>query len=476
MAVTAPNGAKTSPESRDVVAELVLNSKEERRSFYRSVFSLVLPMALQNLINVAVTSTDVIMLGSVGETVLSACSLAGQVQFIMTLIFFGLTSGAAVLTAQYWGKGDTNTIEKTIGIAMRISLLVAIFFTTVVMLFPAQVMSIFTPETPVIEEGVTYLRIVSLSYILTSITIVYLNIMRSVERVVISTIVFLCSFVCNIIINSLLIFGLFGLPKLGIAGAAIGTVVARALELTITLIYSRRKANPVRLRFSYLFVRNKLLFRDFFKFSIPVTLNELMWGLGVSMNSVVIGHLGSTVVAANSVAQVTRQLATVVAFGLANATAIMIGKAIGGNFYDRAEAYAKRFVKLTLVAGAVGAVVVLLVGPIASATLNLSDEAKGYLSIMMLVMSYFVIGQAFNTTMIVGVFRAGGDTKFGLFLDVATMWGGSILMGALCAFVFHWSVPWVYVVLMSDEILKLPFSAWRYKTKKWLKNVTRDFT
>lgn len=452
-----------------------MGSKAERRSFYRSVFSLVLPMALQNLINVAVTSADVLMLGSVGETVLSASSLAGQVQFIMTLFFFGLTSGAAVLTAQYWGKGDTKTIEKVIGIAMRFSLLVSVVFTAVVLIFPAQVMSIFTTEQPVIDEGVKYLQIVAVSYILTSITMVYLNIMRSVERVVISTIVYLCSLICNVLINSLLIFGLLGFPKMGIQGAAIGTVIARTLELVITLVYSRRKANPVRLHFKSLFVHNKVLFRDFLRFSIPVTLNELMWGLGVSMNSVIIGHMGSSVVAANSVAQVTRQLATVVAFGIANATAIMIGKAIGANFYEEAKLYAKRFVKLTLIFGAVGAVVVLGVAPIVLALMNLSPEAQGYLVVMMGIMSYFVFAQAFNTTAIVGIFRAGGDTKFGLFVDVTTMWCGSILMGAICAFVFHWPVAWVYVVLMSDEILKIPLTVWRYKSKKWLRNVTRDF-
>ncbi|MCI8501959.1 MAG: MATE family efflux transporter [Oscillospiraceae bacterium] len=462
-------------ESRDQVAEFALGSKEERRSFYKSVFFLVLPMALQNLINVAVTSADVLMLGSVGETVLSASSLAGQVQFVMTLIFFGLTSGAAVLTAQYWGKGDTKTIEKVIGIAMRFSILVAFLFTVVVELFPYQVMSIFTAEQPVIEEGVKYLQIVAVSYLLTSVTMVYLNIMRSVEKVVISTIVYLCSLLCNIGVNAVLIFGLLGCPKLGIQGAAIGTVIARTLELAITLVYSRKKSNPVRLHFKNLFVRNKILFRDFFRFSIPVTLNELMWGLGVSMNSVIIGHLGSPVVAANSVAQVTRQLATVVAFGIANATAILIGKAIGGNLYDKARLYAKRFLRLTLIFGGIGALIVLGVAPVVLALMNLSAEAQGYLVIMMGVMSYFVFGQAINTTMIVGIFRAGGDTKFGLFLDVSTMWGGSILLGALCAFVFHWSIPWVYVVLMSDEIIKLPFTIWRYKSQKWLRNVTRDF-
>ena len=453
-----------------------LQTKEERRSFYKSVFFLVLPMALQNLINVAVTSADVIMLGSVDETVLSASSLAGQVQFVMTLIFFGLTSGAAVLTAQYWGKGATNTIEKVIGIAMRFSLIVGALFTAAALLFPAQLMMIFTNEQPVIDEGAKYLQIVGISYLFTSVTMVYLNIMRSVERVVISTIVYLCSLICNIVINSILIFGLFGAPKLGIQGAAIGTVIARALELTITLIYSRRKENPVRLRFSYIFVRNKLLFLDFLRFSIPVTANELMWGLGVSMNSVIIGHLGSSVVAANSVAQVTRQLATVVAFGIAHATAIMGGKAIGAEQYEKAKLYAKRFVRLTLVFGGIGSVVVLGVAPIIPLFMNLTAQAQEYLVIMMAIMAYFVFAQAYNTTMVVGIFRGGGDTKFGLALDVLTMWGGSILFGFLCAFVFNWSVPWVYVVLMSDEVIKLPFTTWRYKSRKWLRNVTRDFS
>ena len=194
--------------------EPLLNSKEERRSFYRTVFALVLPMALQNLVNVAITSADVIMLGAVSETVLSASSLAGQVQFVMTLIYFGLTSGAAVLTAQYWGKGDTKTIESIIGIAMRISIIVGVIFTVVVELFPREVMMIFTSETPLIEEGAEYLRIVGFSYLFTSVTMIYLNIMRSVEKVVISTVVYLVSLFCNIVGNALFIYGVFGLPKM----------------------------------------------------------------------------------------------------------------------------------------------------------------------------------------------------------------------------------------------------------------------
>lgn len=445
----------------------------DNKSFYKMALALVMPMALQNLINVGITSVDVLMLGKVSETVLSAASLAGQVQFIMILIFFGLTSGAAVLTAQYWGKGDTKSIEKIMGICMRFSLLVSIFFTAAVLLFPAQIMKIFTSEAPVIAEGVKYLRIVSMSYILMAITMIYLNIMRSVERVIVSTVVYMISLVINVTIAAPLIFGLFGFPKLGIQGAAIATLASRAFELISVYIYARKFNNVLHFKLSSLLVRDKYLFRDFLVYSIPVTLNELMWGAGVAMNAVVIGHLGSSVVSANSVAQITRQLATVIAFGLANATAITVGKAIGENNLEAAKDYATRFIKLSLLAGVGGAIVILIVRPIALVALNLTPVTKGYLSTMMFVMSYFVVAQAFNTTLVVGVFRGGGDTKFGLFLDVSTMWCGSILLGVLAAFIFKWSVPIVYIILMSDEIIKIPLTILRYKSKKWLNNVTR---
>ncbi|MEG1869643.1 MAG: MATE family efflux transporter [Oscillospiraceae bacterium] len=431
-------------------------------------------MALQNLINVAVTSADVVMLGKVGEVSLSASSLAGQIQFIMTLIFFGLTSGAAVLTAQYWGKGDTKSIEKVLGIALRFSIVIGIIFFCGAFFFPSQIMSLFSPELPVIEQGAIYLKTVAPSYLFVSITIIYLNIIRSIERVLVSTIVYLISLIVNVVINAILIFGLFGFPQLGIQGAAIGTVIARAVELIIVIFYSRKLNHIINFKPSIIFIKDKRLFSDFLHYSIPVTLNELMWAGGTSMSALIIGHLGSPAVAANSVAQVTRQFATVVAFGLANATAIIIGKAIGEGKLDVAKLYAKRLVRLTLIAGFCGAIIILIIRPIAIANLVLSVEAQNYLSVMMFVMAYFTIGQAYNTTMIVGVFRSGGDTKFGLYLDVLTMWGGCILLGALCAFWLKWPVLAVYVVLRSDEIVKLPFTTYHYKKMKWLKSVTRE--
>lgn len=450
-----------------------INDKEEKKAFYKLVFTLVFPMALQNLINVGVTSADVIMLGQVGETALSGSSLAGQVQFIMSLIFFGLTSGAAVLTAQYWGKKDIRTIEKVLAITMRFALLVSVIFTLGALLFPAPIMRLYTSEEAVLNEGVKYLKIVGLSYIFVAATMIYLNVMRSVERVIISTVVYSISLVINVILNSIFIFGLFGFPAMGIQGAALATLIARISEFLIVWFYARKINRVVRFHFRDLFLRDKILMKDFLTYSISVMLNELLWGAGTSANAAIIGHLGSPVVAANSVIQVIRQLAMVVAFGIANATAIIIGKTIGEQKEELAKVYAKRFIRITLIVGLIGSLVILVVSQIAQNRMTLSQDAKYYLKIMMIVMSYFALCQAYNTTMVVGVFRAGGDTKFGLILDSTTLWGCSILFGALAAFVWKLPIPVVYAIIMSDEVIKIPLSTIRYKSYKWVRNVTR---
>ncbi|MGF0103347.1 MATE family efflux transporter [Bariatricus sp. SGI.019] len=444
------------------------------RVFYRNVFALVVPMALQNLINVGVTAIDVVMLGKVGETALSGSSLAGQIQFIMMLLFFGITSGATVLTAQYWGKKDTRTIEKILGMGLSVSLVVAAVFTIAALLIPETLMRIYSSDVEVITEGARYLRIVGLSYLCIAVTQVYLNIMRSIERVLIATFVYFMSLVVNVVVNALLIFGLCGFPKLGIVGAAIGTLCARITETVMVLVYARTRNRDVRIRLYDMFHIDRVLLRDYMVYAMPVVLNELMWGLGSSANTAVIGHMGSAAVAANSVAQVARQLATVVVFGISNATAIYLGKTIGERQILHARAYAKRFVGLSLLLGTIGGGIILLAAPVAGANLELTEQAKQYMNFMFFVMSYFTIAQSVNTTMVVGVFRSGGDTRFGLIMDVSTMWGCSILIGAVAAFVLHASVQVVYVILMSDELIKIPICVYRYRTYKWLNNVTRE--
>ncbi len=444
------------------------------KGFYRSVFALVFPMAIQNLINVGVTATDVFMLGRVGEKVLSGSSLAGQIQFIMMLVFFGITAGATVLTAQYWGKRDTATIEKILGMGLSGGIVIAAAFTVLALLIPERLVGIFTSDAEVIFEGAKYLRIVGLSYVFMAVTQVYLNIMRSIERVVVATVVYFVSLLVNIVINAVLIFGLFGAPRLEIAGAAIGTLCARITETVMVLLYARYKNKIVKIRVRNMVRIDRLLLSDYIRYAMPVIINELMWGLGTSANTAIIGHLGSEAVAANSVAQVARQLAQVVVFGISNATAIRLGKTLGERKPEHARAYARKFAVLSLILGILGGAFILLLGPVVSSVLTLSAVSRRYLGFMFFVMSYFVVGQAFNTTMVCGVFRSGGDTKFGLVMDVATMWGCSILLGAVAAFYFHASVPVVYVILMSDEIIKMPICWWRYRKYKWLRDVTRD--
>ena len=442
--------------------------------FYRTVIALVVPMALQNLINVGVTAADVIMLGAVGEDALSGASLAGQVQYIMTLFLFGLTSGATVLTAQYWGKGDKDAIEKILGIAVKAAVCVTALFTVAALAVPGLLLRIFTSDPVVISEGIKYLRIVAFTYVMIGVTQAYLYIMRSVERVVVATVVYLLSLICNIIMNSIFIFGLFGLPAMGVSGAALGTLCARVLEVVLVAGYARIFNKTIKLRFRYVLHTDRELFRDFMKYALPVVINEVMWGLGTAANTAILGHLGSPVVAANSVAQVARQLATVVSFGLSSAAAIYLGKTIGEKKLEHARAYAKRFIGLSVVMGLLGGMIILAASPVAAAALSLSAAAKDYLRVMFFVMSYFVVGQAFNTTMVVGIFRSGVDTRFGLILDVTTMWCCSIFIGFLAAFVFQLSVPVVYIILMSDEIIKVPITLWRYRSYKWLKDVTRE--
>lgn len=444
------------------------------KNFYKQVCLLIIPMALQNLINVGVQAADVFMLGRVGEKVLSGASLAGQIQFIMTLILFGTTSGATVLTAQYWGKKDTRTIEKILGMGMLIGIGGALAFALAAELIPETLLRIYTNDPEVIAEGAKYLRIVALSYVIMAATQVYLYIMRSIERVVIATVVYGASLIVNIIVNAVLIFGLMGFPKMGIEGAAIGTLISRILGLMIVIWYAKFRNKVVRFHLSDMWNIDKVLLKDFLFYATPVILNELVWGMGSSANTAVIGHLGSAAVAANSVVQVVRELSTVVVFGVSNATAIYLGKTIGERQYELAKAYGRRFAVLSVITGFIAAGIILVSAPAVSRFMTLSPEAKSYLMFMFFVMSYFALCQAINTTLVVGVFRSGGDTRFGLRLDATTMWCCSILLGAIAAFVFRASVPVVYALLMSDEVIKVPITVKRFLGYKWIKNLTRE--
>jgi len=443
--------------------------------FYRQMFRLVLPIVIQNLLNAAVSSADVVMLNYVGQSSISAVSLATQYAGILFSVYYGLGTGATMLCSQYYGKGDMKAVEVVEGIALRFSIIISTAFALCSALIPTQMMTIFTNDPELIELGAQYLRIVSINYFCYGIIEVYFAVLRSVERVTICTVLNTFAFIVNIILNAVFIFGLFGAPKLGVAGVAIATSAARVLELIGCFIVSARSKH-VKLKLSILFVRNKTLLRDFVRLSSPALGNDIVWGLAFSMYSVIIGHLGSDAVAANSFVIVVRNLGTVLCFGIASAGSILLGKIIGEGKMEDARAGASKLMKLTVASGIIGGVIVLASMPIVLnyASASLSDTAMHYLKIMLLINSYYIMGTAVNTTLIAGVFRAGGDSRFGFICDTIDMWVYAVPLGFISAFVLKLPVLWVYFLLCTDEFVKWPWVLKHYRSGKWLNNITRD--
>ena len=443
------------------------------KEFLKIVFGLAFPIALQNLINTGVTTADVVMLGKVGETALSSGSLAGQVQFVMNLMVFGMTSGASVLTAQYWGKKDLKTIEKVFSMTLCLALTAGVIFFAVSELFPEQIMHIFSSEEEVIKGGASYLRIVALSYPMSAFCSGYLYLMRSIERAKIGTAVFACSLVVNVVMNAVLIFGLLGAPAMGVRGAALATLLSRCLELLIVIWYMWKVNRQVRIRRRYFFCWDGLLLRDFLVLSIPVVLNETLWGAGISANAAILGQLGSSAAAANSVVRVIRELVMVMGMGLSAAASVLVGKAIGEKRMDAAETCARRMVFLSIGVTFCASAFMFSLRHVIADALTLGDTAKEYLLFMLAVLAVYSLCQSVCCPVVVGVLRAGGDTRFGLILEGCALWFGSILMGWIGAFVLHLPVKAVFVLLMMDEFIKLPFAVWRYRSRVWLKDVTR---
>lgn len=446
----------------------------ENASFSRNLLRLAVPIVLQNLVTTAVSSADVIMLGFVSQDALAAGSLASQIMFILNLVYSGISSGVIMLAAQYWGKQDTLTIERIMGIGMRISILISTVFFILAFFFPALLMRIFTNDMQLVSTGIPYLKIVSFSYLFMSISQVYLCTMRTIERVIFATAANASALLLNILLNAVFIFGLLGAPKMGIAGVALATTIARGIEFVICML-DALKFKTIRFRPSTIFERHKLLFADFMKYSLPAFGNEVSWGLAFSMYSVIMGHLGSDIVAANAVVVVARNLGTVACFGIANAGAILLGKSIGAGLMETVKADASKFCKITFISGMIGGIFIFLLRPLFMNMADLTATAQGYLNIMLFINMYYVLGQAMNSAVICGVFRSGGDSKWGFICDTIDMWGYAVPIGFFTAFVLKLPPMWVYFIICTDEFVKIPFVYKHYKSYKWLKNITREF-
>ncbi len=446
--------------------------RTEKNVFYPKLIALVFPIAIQNLMTALVSASDALMLGFLDQTALSAVSLATQVQFVLNLFFSALTIGTTVLAAQYWGRQDRESVEEVLCIALKLSFLISMVFFMAAFFFPRVLMQIFTNEMPLIEAGIPYLRIVSWSYLFMGFSQIYLCIMKNSGRTAKSTVYGSSALVLNILLNAILIFGLLGFPQMGIAGAALATTISRAVELFLT-IFENVKKGVVRVRLKYFcsnFVRLK---RDYYRYTMPVLANELVWGCGFTMFSVIMGHLGSDAVAANSVANIVKNIIACVCLGIGTGSGILVGNELGSGNLETAKKYGRLLCKISLITGAVSGLFILLSSPLVLMfTTNLTEQAHAYLQIMLYICSYYIIGKSLNSTVIAGIFCAGGDTRFGLICDAVTMWIIIIPLGAFAAFILHLPVLAVYFLLNLDEWIKLPAVYRHYKQYKWVKNLT----
>ena len=444
-------------------------------AFRTQMYKLLIPLVVQNLLNAAVSSSDVIMLNYVGQSSISAVSLAANYAQVLGSVFYGLGTGATLLCAQYYGKKDFRAIGAVQGIALRFSMAISVLFALAAFTAPQLLMRLFTNDTELISIGAGYLRIMGITYLCWGIIEVYMAVLRSIGRVTVCLVLNIMTFFLNIILNAVFIFGLFGAPKLGAVGVAIATAASRVVELVGSFVVSSL-SKDVKLDLSEMLHRNKVLTGDFVRLALPALGNDVSWGVAFSMYSVILGHLGNDAVAANSIVVVIRNLTTTFCFAVAGAGGILLGNVMGTGDLDKAKKYASEVMKMTVLAGAAGGVLLIASMPLVRrfASASLSDTAMGYLRVMLWINSYYIMGAAVNTSLIAGVFRAGGDTRFGLICDSIDMWCYAVPLGFLAAFVLKLPVLWVYFLLCTDEFVKWPWVIRHYRSGAWAKNITRE--
>lgn len=445
----------------------------KNRELYKKIFVITLPIIIQNLFSAAVNSADVLMLNYVGQDALSAGSLATQYSSIAFMAFYGIGSGVTMLSAQYWGKGDVNAMHKVEGIAMRFSVLIAGVLAIAAFSVPQLLMRVFTNEEALIELGAQYLKVVAPCFLFWAVTEVYIAVLRSAGRVAISTTIEAVALLSNVCLNAVFIFGLFGAPKLGIVGVALATTLSRAISLVLCIIVSIQSKN-VKLVIKPIFEHHPELLKDFMTMALPAIGNDMVWNLAFTMYSVILGHLGSDAVAANSIVMVVRNLACVFCYAIGSASGIVVGQILGEDKIEEGKKAGRTMLRLAIGSGIFGGLIVFVLVPVAMKYAMLSEQALKYLKFMLYVNVPYITGTAVNTTLIAGVFRAGGDSKFGFICDTIDMWVYAVPLGFLAAFVLKLPVEAVYFLLCTDEFVKWPWVFKHFYSYKWAKNITRE--
>ena len=452
-----------------------MKERLDRKQFLLYALKLAFPIMIQNLISTLVNSADTIMLGYVSQTAMAASSLANQYTFVLFCFYYGLGIGTSVLCAQYFGKGDKQTVERIIGLAARVAILISLLFFVFSFFAPEAIMKIFTDSPQTIKEGAAYLKVLSFSFVFMGFSQVFVSALRSVGKIVFPSALYVVSLLVNVMMNAAFIFGLFGLPRLGVVGVALGTVSARAVEVILCFVYSAA-GKDIKFRLKNLFRRSGVLVKDFLKISAPSVVNDLMWGMAATTCTAILGHIGDDMVAANAVAVMVVNMGAIVCRGFSNATTIIVSQTLGENRMEDTRVYAKRMLWLTVIVSLLGCCVILAIRPFMVQFYRdkLTETAIYYLGIIMIMTTWRLVGEGINTCLICGCFRGGGDAKFGMVVDTVFMWGVSVPLMAIAAYVLKLPPIWVYFVMTLDEFEKMPVVFAHYFKFKWMKNITRD--
>ena len=448
--------------------EIQINRKE----FYRNLTRIALPIALQSLMLASVAAGDALMLGKVAQNEMTAVSLATQIQFVQNMFLSAVTAAGAILGAQYWGKGDRRTLENVFDIMLWYCGIVSVLFFLACELIPEQLMHIFTNDAPLVTIGSSYLRIAGWSYLITGISQCYLTTMKVSEHVKPGAVISSCAVILNICLNAVFIFGLFGAPRMQAKGAALATTISRIIELALCVAVSARASyiRPALDRFTKL---PRQLRTDFIKQCLPLMGGSLCWGIGFTSYTAIMGHLGTDAAAANSVAAVVRDLICCMCNGIGSAAGIMVGNELGAGRLERGKAYGIRLKNISYVIGLLSTALVLAVTPLVVRMVILTDQARSYLTGMMVIMAFYMIGRCVNTVTINGVLDGGGDTIFDMYSLIVCMWLIAIPLALAGAFVLHWSPLAVYACTCLDEVGKIPWVMIRLRKYKWVQDLTR---
>ena len=442
---------------------------ERKRSLRKEIVRLALPIALQQFMTALVGACDAIMLGKLSQDAMSAVSLATQVTFVFNLFMFAFMAGENMFVAQYYGKGDYTGISQVFSLVTKICGCIAVVFLAGTLFFPEQLMRILTNEKTLIVLGSEYLRVIGISYVFSGIAQTFLAIMKNCGAVNMSTLINGVMVILNIALNAVFIFGLSGFPKMGIKGAALATVLATVVQFLWSVGYVLCRIRAVKFSLKSC---EKKLFGRFWQKAVPLLINNLAWGIGFSMYSVIMGHLGTDAVAANGIANISKNLVVCFCLGLGNAGSIIVGNRLGADRLQEAKEVGETLTKTAIIAGIVSGLVLIALSPFITKMVDLTPTARGYLQKMLLISSYYIAGKSVNCMTIGGIFAAGGDSKFGMLCDSVTLWCIIVPLGCICAFILKLPVMIVYFVLNLDEIIKLPVVYKHYKKYKWIKNLT----